>query len=482
MAYGVTDAGFVIKPLQTIKTELETGFKAAFGDDIDLSPDSVAGQLIGNLSAKYIQLWEIAQAVYNSFNPDRATGASLDGNAALVAVVRQSAIPMDVWVALYGTAGTVILAGDKVKQSVTQETFTLIANTTLSLSVLVDYTFVVTTATPSTNYTVTVNGNTYTYASGGSPTKASIMAGLLALVEAGEVGVNTSQSGDNGRILSVDGITPFSVALGTNESTVLAGTPALYRADIDGVIPVGIGTVDTIVTSRSGLDSVSNLASGFGGRDLETDEELRIRRRTNLTGKGQATENAIRSHILDEIDGVSYCNVISNRTNATVSGRPAKSFETVVLGGDDQLIANNIWANAPAGVESYGTVTKTVVDSTGRNQTVKFSRPTNIYIWVDMTVTVNPEEPFPTNGANLIKDNIVLWAAQNLNVGLDVIRQKLFRPIFDVPGVSEASPMKLAYTTTLTPPAGGSYAEANVTIGEKEIALFDFTRIAVNVI
>lgn len=482
MAYGVTSAGFVIKPLQIIKTELETSFKAAFGNDLDVSTDSVAGQLIGNLSAKYIQLWEVAQGVYNAFNPDRATGASLDGNAALVAVKRLSAVAEEVYVTLYGDAGTAILAGDKVKQSTSGQTFSLITSKTIALTSLSDYSFIIDAATALTNYSITMNGTTYTFASGVSPTKATITAGLIALIAAGQPLLMTSQVGDAGWIKSADGITEFSISLGSLISSAILGTPALYRADTAGVLSISIGTIDTIITSRAGLDSVSNLASGSGGRNLESDEELRIRRRVNLAGKGQATEDAIRAHILDEIDGVSYVNVVSNRTNGVVDSRPAKSFEVIVLGGDEQLIADNIWTNGPAGIETVGSVTKTVVDSSGDSQTIKFSRPTYRYIWIKVTVSLNAEESFPSNGQNLIKDNILLWASNNINVGVDVIRQKMFGPIFDVPGIATADPLTLAVTTTLTPPASGDYTETNATIAANELALFDATRITVNVI
>ena len=50
--YGLTEAGFVIKPLSVILEEEKEAFRSAFGDDVDLSDESVAGAYVGNQAAK----------------------------------------------------------------------------------------------------------------------------------------------------------------------------------------------------------------------------------------------------------------------------------------------------------------------------------------------------------------------------------------------------------------------------------------------
>ena len=138
MAYGITLEGFVIKDLQTIKSELEVDFKNSYGNDLDVSEDSVTGQLIGNLSKKFSNMWELAQAIYESFNPDNSEGKSLDGVAAMVGVERLSATSSNVTIALYGTLGTVIPVSHLIRQTETNEDFSLETAVTLSLSSLID--------------------------------------------------------------------------------------------------------------------------------------------------------------------------------------------------------------------------------------------------------------------------------------------------------------------------------------------------------
>ena len=281
-----------------------------------------------------------------------------------------------------------------------------------------------------------------------------------------------------GRIYSDDGITPFSISVDVNLQIDTQASPGNYTAVNTGPISVPANTLITIVNPISGLGSINNLAAGLAGQIAETDEKLRNRRRELLTGLGAATDEAIRQAVLQEVDGVTACLVISNRLDvADGDGRPPHSFETVVSGGDEDDIAQIIWENMPAGIYPEGNITKTIVDSTGTSQTVRFSRPTNVYIWVDLDYSLNTEENFPTNGEDLIKDNIVEWALQNINIGDDVIYQRLSIPVYEVPGISTIQ-IELATSATPTGPPG-AYSAANVTIAADELAAFATTRITV---
>lgn len=70
-------------------------------------------------------------------------------------------------------------------------------------------------------------------------------------------------------------------------------------------------------------------------------------------------------------------------------GRPGKSFEIVVLGGTDADIAQAIWDSKPAGIQSYGNTSETVTDSDNREWPISFTRPTQIPIYVAITLTTD---------------------------------------------------------------------------------------------
>jgi peptide deformylase len=77
-----------------------------------------------------------------------------------------------------------------------------------------------------------------------------------------------------------------------------------------------------------------------------------------------------------------------------------------------------------------------------------------------------------------IRDNIITWSKSALDVGIDLIYQKMFRPVYDVQGIGFAA-IKVAVTTNLTPPAAEEYQSRNVEISEVEIAALDKSRITV---
>jgi uncharacterized phage protein gp47/JayE len=109
--FGLTDAGFVLKRLADIKAELEATFQSAFGSGINLDARTPEGQIIGIQAERESLIWELAQSIYNIFNPDAAQGASLDGLAAITAVSRLAATYSTVTAIVHGSDGTVIPAG-----------------------------------------------------------------------------------------------------------------------------------------------------------------------------------------------------------------------------------------------------------------------------------------------------------------------------------------------------------------------------------
>lgn len=125
--YGVTLQGFVIKPQSVIIAELNSGFQNAFGADLDVSPDTPNGQLIGLYAQPITDLWEIANAVYDAFNPNAATGVSLSNLVQLNNMERIEDSPSTVDEVFTGIPGTFISAnGFIVTTSDTGFNFTLV--------------------------------------------------------------------------------------------------------------------------------------------------------------------------------------------------------------------------------------------------------------------------------------------------------------------------------------------------------------------
>lgn len=76
--YGVQPTGFVRKPLSVIKADMEAKNRAEFGSNVIQTPQSPLGQLNGILSEVATKIWELAESVYQSYDPNQATGYRLN--------------------------------------------------------------------------------------------------------------------------------------------------------------------------------------------------------------------------------------------------------------------------------------------------------------------------------------------------------------------------------------------------------------------
>jgi len=86
--YGVIPEGFNRKPLTVVLAEIENGLITEFGPDFVQTAQSPAGQLNGVYSDASSQLWELAQEIYQSLDPDQAENLRLDMLGKIRRIVR----------------------------------------------------------------------------------------------------------------------------------------------------------------------------------------------------------------------------------------------------------------------------------------------------------------------------------------------------------------------------------------------------------
>lgn len=111
MAYGLTDAGFVDKPLEVIKAELESDQRAAISPTVNTSSASALGQLNGIFASKLRELWEVALSLYGAFDPDSAAARALDNVSAITGTLRAPAYKSTVVLSVTLNAGVTLPAG-----------------------------------------------------------------------------------------------------------------------------------------------------------------------------------------------------------------------------------------------------------------------------------------------------------------------------------------------------------------------------------
>jgi uncharacterized phage protein gp47/JayE len=113
----LTDQGIVIARLNDRWNQLVSAMRIIFGDDINVDPNSVDGQLLGIFAESINNLEQLAEAVYQSFNPSTATGAALSRLVQLNGIRRIEGAYSVVDLTCTGTAGTVIPAGSLAQGS-----------------------------------------------------------------------------------------------------------------------------------------------------------------------------------------------------------------------------------------------------------------------------------------------------------------------------------------------------------------------------
>lgn len=108
---GVTEEGFLRKPLEDIVEEKNTSMREIYGNDINLDPESTDGQMVGIQALSDDDLWQLAEAAYNNSDPDQATGMALSGLVKLNGITRQPATRSTTILAFTGNNGVVIPSG-----------------------------------------------------------------------------------------------------------------------------------------------------------------------------------------------------------------------------------------------------------------------------------------------------------------------------------------------------------------------------------
>lgn len=250
-----------------------------------------------------------------------------------------------------------------------------------------------------------------------------------------------------------------------------------FRATETGPRVAPAGTVTQIDTPVSGWDTVTNaLDHSVLGADVEKDSAYRLRQVAELRAQGGSTAPAIRAKVR-AVENVTECFVFENDTGVTdANGVPPYSFECVVEGGDDNAVAQAIRNSKPVGTPSYGTTTETVEDANGFPVDDSFSRPTNLNIYITVTVTVFATK-FPSDGADTLKEALAAYE-ENYTIGAEVRASALMPTIFSTfdPGVILESTMPLIGTSA----SPGS--SSTITVTNRQKARLDTSRIVINVV
>lgn len=116
--FGITPAGFVLKSVQDVLTDLNTDMLAEISQGLDVSPLGPDGQRNAIYARQEGALWEIFQVIYDALDPDRAEDGLLISLCKLTGTVPQGATSTLVACDCTLVAGTVLASDGTVAASV----------------------------------------------------------------------------------------------------------------------------------------------------------------------------------------------------------------------------------------------------------------------------------------------------------------------------------------------------------------------------
>lgn len=386
--FGVTPTGFVKKTFSVLKGEIETDERSDIDPALNLASSGVFGNINGIFIDAMRELWDVAEGVYRSLNPDFAEGDAQDQLCSLTNIRRKAPTFSSVDCVCTGTPFTPLPAGRIISVGVNGARFSSVAD---------------------------------------------------AVIEAG----------------------------GTVNVT--------FEAELEGPVQAPAGTLVTIVTAVAGWASVTNSLDADPGTDLEADATMRYRRIQALAAPGDTTEAILA--LLKGLDGVTNAMIFENTTmDVDASGLPPKSFEAVVEGGDDVAIAAAIFSKKPAGITAYGGYTLNVTDSQGVDHVIGYSRPTEVLIYLVLTLTVNAGvfgSGDPAAGLVLVQEALVALGDQ-LDMGAEIVALRVRAAALTVPGVIDVP----TFAQGIAP---APVDDANLFMTTRELPKFDTSRITVTV-
>lgn len=252
-----------------------------------------------------------------------------------------------------------------------------------------------------------------------------------------------------------------------------------FRLSETGPIEIAPHTVNQIITTVPGWDTVDNAAAGVAGRDLETRSDFEVRRAQSVAKNAHGSTGALYGEIAN-IPGVLDVQVLENigpfpvvKYGVTV---PGHGVTICVFGGEDLDIARAIYQKKDNGADTGGNteITYTAADYGNAVYTYMILRPEPINFW--FRVVLSPDSILTDETTAAIKQALFndFYGTgpdpTHGRVGLasTVYASRFVNTILQIDGVKGV--MRLGIALSETTPADDAYAEVLTIRGDQEPA------------
>ena len=257
-----------------------------------------------------------------------------------------------------------------------------------------------------------------------------------------------------------------SAVIGENGTVEVEAESVLYGKEQN----IEAEKITIVSYPEARIRSVSNKIF-IGGREEETDQELRDRFEKTKGNKGKSNIDGIERSVL-EVATVDSVIVEENNEDTMQNGIPPHAIRVIVSGGEDEEVAKAILESKAAGIATAGDTTCQVKDNRNRMRTVKFQRTTDIAIHISVKVSFNNDIAIEKEAVKRNIKEAVLSYIKYLRAGQDVITNKILAMVMDFEEVRDVEIKIGKHSSTLT--------TQNIPISDKEIAKTDAEKVSVS--
>lgn len=475
--YGVTEFGFVRKRLDSIQEDIYAVIKEGWGYDVTIQPQTVLNVLVTGIADEIAAVWEAAEDEYYAMYPTSAEGASLDNSIQFSGISRERDTRTNYMISCTAPDETLVEYGVIIRSATNpQKLFRCVNPQTISHNNFRQVEIKPYLDTEDTLFYLTINGINVQYVLQEGDTEEDVLNGLQTKIDI--KGINTQVDNNKGSLLLYDSNKQTSNTLSQSNNLLVQEVISniLFESVEYGPVKIPTGLIKEIITGSTGIKSVCNDIAPVLGRLAADDIETRQSYIQRSATRSKNMVDSIVAGIYDTVDLVEAVKGYENDTDKMdSSGRPPHCVEIVVDGGDEGEIANVIYNKKTNGIQAYGNTRMDVADIYGNIHKIAFSRPDYLFVWLRISITPKPGEPFAPNYTKLVRNSIL---ARKVTVGENVYLQTYLADIYkNVIGVAMVD-IK-AYVTESKIQIPTDYLLSNIVVNERQKAVFDTSRIEV---
>lgn len=236
-----------------------------------------------------------------------------------------------------------------------------------------------------------------------------------------------------------------------------------FAATTTGPIVCAIGMIATIYQAIPGWDTVTNLAAGILGSDVESRADFEYRRKQSVAINAIGSLPSIYANVFN-VDNVTDVYVAENTTSSNITNGSITlvphSIYVAAVGGLAMDIATAIWKKKSVGSDYNGNTSVIVTDPSGYSTplpsyTVKFQTPPAVAVKFAVQIAAN--SGLPSNIIQLVQ--AAIFNAFNggdggprARIGSTLFASRFYAPVSDIkPGYVEILSLLLGTTSPTLP-------------------------------